>query len=164
MGTSVTAAAWFLPFVLPVCLYVAWSDMRAMIIPNRAVYVLVAVFAAVGLAALPFGDWLWRWVHLAVILVIGIALNAAGVMGAGDAKFSAAAAPFVALSDLRLLLVLFAACVLAGFVLHRMARHSPVRRLVPDWQSWTETRRFPMGLPLAATLAAYLGLALIPAV
>ncbi len=43
-------ALWFLPFVLPIALWVAWSDMKFMKIPNKAVLALVAVFAVVGLA------------------------------------------------------------------------------------------------------------------
>ena len=35
MLITASSALWFLPFVLPICFYVAWSDMRAMRIPNR---------------------------------------------------------------------------------------------------------------------------------
>ena len=156
MITTATQALWFLPAVIPICLYVAWSDMARMIIPNKAVYALTIAFAVLGLLALPFGEYLWRWSHLVVVLVIGIALNAAGALGAGDAKFAAAAAPFVALGDLGFLMVFFAICLLAGFAVHRIARASPLRRLAPDWKSWTEAKRFPMGMPLAATLSGYL--------
>ena len=54
------AALWFLPFVLPICLYVAFTDMREMRIKNHAVVALAAVFAVVGLIAVPpwSGDWL----------------------------------------------------------------------------------------------------------
>jgi prepilin peptidase CpaA len=158
---TATQSVWFLPFVLPICLFVAWNDMRAMKIPNLAVYGLVAVFAVIGLIALPFGDYLWRWPHLFVVLVIGVVMNAAGVLGAGDAKFAAAAAPFVALGDMTLLLMLFASCLLAGFVVHRAVLHSPLRRLVADWASWETGKRFPMGLPLGTTLALYLALPLL---
>ena len=96
----------------------------------------------------------------AVILPIcGVGLqNAIGALGAGDAKFAAAAAPFVALADLASLFYLFAGCLLSGYLIHRIVRASPLRRLVPDWESWESGRRFPMGLPLAATLILYLAL------
>ena len=48
------------------------------------------------------------------MLVAGIILNAAGAMGAGDAKFLAAAAPYVALGDIHMLMALFAAILLAA--------------------------------------------------
>mgnify|MGYP000498064118 CR=1 FL=1 len=57
-----------------------------------------------------------RDVLRALSYVVGFVLNAAGVMGAGDAKFAADAAPFVALGDWQLLMWVFAACIFAGFV------------------------------------------------
>ena len=157
---SATSAAWLLPVALPVSAYVAFSDMRTMKIPNVAVGALALGFAVLGLMAFPFTQYLWQWSHLAVVLVIGIVLNAAGVLGAGDAKFAAAAAPFVALGDLMLMLWIFAASVLAGYITHRLVKHSPLRRLVPDWKSWHVGNRFPMGFPLGMTLVFYLMLAI----
>lgn len=156
MLVSATAALWFAPFVVPICLYVCWSDMRAMRIPNYTVVALFVVYALVGLLALPTDDYLWRYVHLIVVLVAGIALNAGGAIGAGDAKFAAAAAPFIHLGDLRFLIALFAANLLAAFVAHRLAKYSLLKRLAPGWKSWETGARFPMGLALGGTLAIYL--------
>lgn len=130
--------------------------MKRMKIPNVAVYTLVLCYAVLGLLALPFPDYLWHWTHLFVVLAFGIILNAIGAMGAGDAKFMAAAAPMVALNDLRLIIVLFAACLLAGYATHRLARISPIRKMTPEWESWTAGKRFPMGFPLSMTLLFYL--------
>ena len=156
MAISATAALWFLPFVLPICLYVAFTDMKQMRITNQAVLVLTAIFVLLGLFLLPFDTYLWRLLSLVVVLVVGIALNAAGVMGAGDAKFAAAAAPYIAWGDLRLLMVLFMATLLAAAATHRGVKYTPLRRLAPDWQSWQETKKFPMGLALGTTLGLYL--------
>ncbi|WP_102110155.1 prepilin peptidase [Oceaniglobus roseus] len=154
-----SAALWFLPFVAPICIWVAWNDMAHMKIPNKAVMALFLVYLLVGPLALPLETWLWNWVNLVVVLAAGFLLNMAGGLGAGDAKFAAAAAPFVMPGDLDNLLLLFAAIVLASFVTHRAARAIPaVRRAFPDWVSWTH-RKFPMGLPLGAMLLFYLGLA-----
>ena len=156
MAISATAALWFLPFVLPICLYVAFTDMKQMRITNQAVLVLIAIFVVLGLFLLPFETYLWRLLSLVIVLVIGIVLNAAGVMGAGDAKFAAAAAPFIAMGDLRLLMMLFMATLLAAAATHRGVKYTPLRRLAPDWQSWQETKKFPMGLALGTTLGLYL--------
>lgn len=158
MGLTASAALWFLPAVVPIAIYVAWSDLQRMKIPNVAVYALVISFAVLGLIALPFGHYLWHWLHLPVMLLIGFIMNMARVLGAGDAKFIAAAAPFIATTDLPLVLPLFAACLMPGLVTHRLVKISPLRRWVPHWQSWTTTRRFPMGFPLAMTLVFYLTL------
>ncbi|SFL54038.1 prepilin peptidase [Shimia aestuarii] len=161
MQITAYSAMWFLPFVLPICFYVAWSDMRAMRIPNQSVLVLLGVFLVVGLVALPFTEYAYRLLHVVVILLIGMVLNAGGLIGAGDAKFSAAAAPFIAFGDLRLLLAIFAATLLAAWVTHRTAKHSPIRRAVPDWDSWDQGWDFPMGLALGGALATYLVLGAI---
>ena len=160
MSLQITAQAalWFLPFVLPVCVWVALSDLRVMKIPNTAVLTLAGIFVVIGLIALPMSVYPWRFAHLAVMLAVGFLANAVGAMGAGDAKFIAAAAPFVALGDLPMLGVLFSATLLAAFVTHRIAKYSPLRRLAPEWQSWSVGKKFPMGFALGATLAVYLGL------
>jgi len=158
MAITAYAAMWFFPFVLPLCFYVAFTDMAQMRITNQAVIALVIVFLVVGLIALPLDVYLWQLVSLVIVLIVGIVLNAAGVMGAGDSKFTAAATPFIALGDLRLLMALFAACLLAAAATHRGAKYTPLRRLAPHWDSWDRGKKFPMGLALGATLAIYLGL------
>ncbi|MDO6484278.1 prepilin peptidase [Shimia thalassica] len=161
MEITVWSAAWFAPFVLPICFYVAWSDMRSMRIPNHSVLALIAVFVVVGLIALPFVDYGWRFSHLVVVLLIGMLLNAGGLIGAGDAKFAAAAAPFIAFGDTKLLVVIFSATLLAAWITHRLAKYSPVRRLVPDWESWEQGWDFPMGLALGGALAIYMILGIL---
>ncbi len=156
MYISAYAATWFLPFVLPICLWVAWSDLRDMKIPNKAVMALVAVYVIVGLLTLPFDVYAWRFVHLGVVLVVGIVLNALGTLGAGDAKFAAAAAPFIAIGDLVPLLLILAATMMFGFAAHRIGKHTALRRLAPHWESWTREGKYPMGLSLGGALAIYL--------
>ncbi|MGC1496774.1 MAG: prepilin peptidase [Sulfitobacter sp.] len=156
MTITATSALWFLPFVLPICLYVAYTDLAQMKITNQAVVALAVVFIVIGVFTLPFETYLWRLLGLVVVLVVGVILNAVGAMGAGDSKFLAAGAPYVALGDLRLLMMLFMAILLAAFIAHRLAKITPLRRLAPDWVSWTKVKKFPMGLALGPTLAAYL--------
>lgn len=156
MAIPATQALWYLPFVLPICIYVAFTDMAQMRITNQAVIALALVFVILGLFLMPFPDYLWRLAAMVIVLVVGIILNAAGALGAGDAKFIAAATPFIALGDLRLLMALFMATLLAAAVAHRGAKHSPLRRLAPHWTSWEQGKKFPMGLALGPALAIYL--------
>lgn len=158
MVLTVQAAIWFLPFALPICIWVAWNDMAFMKIPNKAVVALIAVFLVIGLVAIPLAEYPWRLTHLVVIVVIGFALNMIGAIGAGDAKFAAAMAPFVPVGDLRLMLILFATVLVAAYATHRLFRAVPaMRSRTAHWKSWT-TRDFPMGLALGSTLAFYLGM------
>ncbi|MCX7567590.1 prepilin peptidase [Sulfitobacter sp. F26169L] len=156
MDITATTAAWFLPFVTPICLYVVYTDVSRMKITNVANMALVGVFVVIGLIALPFETYLWRLLAIVIMLVVGMVLNAAGVMGAGDSKFIAAAAPYIAIGDLRVLMWLFIGILLASFITHRIAKNTPLRRLAPNWTSWTENKKFPMGLALGTTLIAYL--------
>lgn len=159
MSIEWTTAAWFLPFVIPITVWVSWSDMATMKIPNKAVLSLLIVFAVIGLVALPFSEYLWRWTHFAVILVAGFVLSSIGAMGAGDAKYMAAMAPFIALSDAYPFLFLLGATVIVAFIIHRAARASSLRHAFPGWESWTR-KEFPMGFALAPALMFYLLLGL----
>ncbi|SFS99834.1 prepilin peptidase CpaA [Sulfitobacter marinus] len=156
MSITVYAALWFLPFVVPLCLYAAYTDMARMRITNPTVLALAAVFVVIGPIALPLETYLWHLLAMAAALVVGIFLNGAGVMGAGDAKFIAAGVPFVALGDLRLMMALLMATILAAAATHRGVKYSPIRKLAPDWTSWEQSKKFPMGLALGPSLAIYL--------
>lgn len=158
LAASAREALWFLPFVAPIAFWVCWSDMKLMKIRNAAVLALLAVFAVIGLIALPLEVYAWRWLQIGVVLVIGFLLTMLGLIGAGDAKFAAPMAGFIALGDLRLFLAVFAATLLGAFVAHRLLRAIPaIRALCPDWLSWT-SKKFPMGLALAGSLMLHLGL------
>ena len=164
MGAAFTlppdVALWFLPFAIPICLWAAWSDLSTMKIPNKAVLSLVGVFALVGLIVLPLPEYAWRWTQLGVVLLVGFVMSSLGLLGAGDAKFAAAMAPFVALPDAGRFLMLMAAVILAAFVIHRVLRATPAIRVrTPDWESWTRGRQFPLGLALGPGLIFYLALA-----
>lgn len=153
---ALSSALWFLPVCLPIAIWVAWSDMKFMKIPNKAVIAMAVAYAVVGLLAFPLQAWLWGWAVLGIVLLAGFVANAAGLVGAGDAKFAAAMAPVFSTGDLRLIFALFAACLLGAFATHRLARLiPPVRRATADWESWTR-KDFPMGLALAGTLIFYL--------
>lgn len=161
MMLDTTAALWFLPFVAPIALWVAWSDMKWMKIHNKAVLALLAVYLVVGLIALPLQGWAWGWAHFAVVLVSGFVLSSVGLLGAGDAKFATAMAPFIALGDLSLFLLLLGAVIIVSFLAHRLARRTALaQRLAPGWESW-QRREFPLGLALGPSLLFYLALGAI---
>lgn len=145
-----------LPFAIAIGIWVSWSDMKFMKIPNKAVMALAAVWLVVGFLAVPLQLWLWGWVLGAVVLAIGFLVNALGLVGAGDAKFAAAMAPLFIRAEWQIVLPLFAICLLGAFAAHRLARLVPaIRSATADWASWTH-RDFPMGLALSATLIFYL--------
>lgn len=154
-----TAGLVFFLLTLPLCLWTALSDLRAMKIRNQTVIALAAVFAVVGLFLMPLEQFAWQLAQLVIVLLVGIVMNALGLLGAGDAKFAAAAAPYVMLGDVRFLVLLFAVILLSAVAAHRLARITPLRNLAPDWESWDRKKDFPMGLALGPTLSAYLACA-----
>lgn len=159
MMLPLTAALTFLPFAAAIGIWVAWSDMRSMKIPNDAVLALAAAYLVTGPFVLPLMTYFWGWALCVIVLVFGFVLNAGGALGAGDAKFAAAMAPYFVRSDLRFDLGLCAACLLGAFAAHRLMRAVPAfRGAVPDWASWTHPR-FPMGLGLSGMLIFYLSYA-----
>lgn len=159
MTLTSTQALIFLPFVLPICIWVAWNDMKFMKIPNKAVLALGAVFLVLGLIALPLSAYPWQLLQLAVVLAIGFVANMLGLIGAGDAKFAAVMAPFIVLPDLGVFFILFSTTLVAAFATHRIFKALPqFRARTADWASWGR-KDFPMGLALGPALGFYLLLA-----
>ena len=153
---TLSQALSFLPFALPIAIWVSWSDMKFMKIPNKSVIALAAVWVIVGFVVMPRQDWLWGFALLGIVLVVGFIANMISLIGAGDAKFAAAMAPFFVQADWRYATGLFATCLLAAFVCHRIARRIPaLKPLTTSWVSWTN-KDFPMGLALSGTLIFYL--------
>jgi prepilin peptidase CpaA len=159
LAQSQKAGLIYFLLTLPLCIWVAMSDLRHMLIRNNAVLALAAVFVVSGLFLMPLPQYGWLLAQLGIVLCVGILMNALGLLGAGDAKFAAAAAPYVMLGDLRFLILLFALILLGSVAAHRLARATPLRNLAPDWASWDRKKDFPMGLALGPTLSAYLALA-----
>lgn len=162
VSVTVTQSIAFLIFVAPLCIYVAWNDLRAMKIPTWSTDALAVVFVVVGIFVMPFSEYAWRYSHFVVVLIVAMGLNAIGAMGAGDSKFLASAAPFVALDDVGFVFMLLGAGMFFGYFVHRAAKAiPPVRNLVPDWESWHQGKRFPLGFPLGAVLIIYLAMPLL---
>jgi prepilin peptidase CpaA len=158
---SVWTSLWFLLPLLPISIWVSWSDLSSMKIPNKAVMATLLAYLVFGPVALPFDLWLWGWALGAGVLVAGFIATSAGLVGAGDSKFAAAMAPFFIGGDARFILALFAGCLLGAFATHRIFGRIPAfRRATAGWESWTH-KDFPMGLALSGTIVFYFVAALL---
>ena len=80
VSVTVTQSIAFLIFAAPLCIYVAWNDLRAMKIPTWSTDALAIVFVVVGIFVMPFSDYLWRYAHFGVVLVVAILLNVIGAV------------------------------------------------------------------------------------
>lgn len=157
MIETANADLFFFIAIIPISLIVAYNDLKYMKIRNWSVIALIALFVVIGPLLLPFEEFAWRWAGLAVALVVGFGLNAIKMMGAGDAKFMAAAALFIAPEDALRVIVLLALMGPVALLFHRLAGSLFARKAFPDWESWQRKREFPWGLPLTATLLIYTG-------
>ncbi|WP_309664342.1 prepilin peptidase [Tabrizicola sp.] len=162
---SANAALILLIPVLPIAVWAAWSDLKRMKIPNKAVLALAAVWPLIGWWLVPFDAWLWGFALMAIVLVAGYLLFLTGTFGAGDAKYAAAMAPIFVGADYATVMLLVAACLIGALITHRIMRAIPaVRRLTPEWESWTQRRYFPLGFALSGIVVFYLLAAIWPQV
>jgi prepilin peptidase CpaA len=128
MPPPIDLARWAIAAALSLILaWAAASDVRARIIPNKAVLAVVALLVPWALAH--WGVWIWLALLAGVIgLAVGIALYAMGVVGAGDAKLFAAVSLFVGLDRLPALAV--ATALIGGLVAIASLLARPRRALV----------------------------------
>lgn len=160
-----TGALILLPFVLPIAVWAAFSDLKRMKIPNLSVLAMAAVWLLLGWLAVPFNAWLWGFALMAIVLVVGYLMYMTGTFGAGDAKFAAAIAPFFVGADYRVVMGLVGACLIGALITHKVLKHIPaVRNATPDWISWTKRRYFPLGFALSGIIVIYLVAAIWPQV
>lgn len=160
--------AWiFLPICLPIALWAVYTDLTEMKIKNIAVLALFAGFVVLGLFALPFDEYAWRFAHMGVVLLAGFILSSIGLMGAGDAKYLAAMAPFVALPDAFLVVTIIATSAVFFLVLLSMIGKIPsVTAATPHWKAWQNEgkslrkREFPYGFGISTGLIVYIILGL----
>ena len=141
---------------LPFGLLATYFDLKLMIIPNKVVLGLMAAFLIVGLIFLPFQAFLWQLLGGFIILAIGFVLNAAGLVGGGDAKFAAAMALFVPFIDALPFLFMLAIITLIVVALHYVVGKLPFAApITTTWKSWAKDRKFPMGFGFGPALIYY---------
>lgn len=144
--------------VAVIALWAAAVDFLWMRIPNGVHVALLIVFCALVLPGLPWVETAARLGVAIGLFGIGFALYAASVLGAGDVKYLAAAAPLVPADPtvLSAWLLLVATAGLPVLALHRLARFVPASARYP---SFAEAGYFPYGPAISIGLVAILWLA-----
>lgn len=146
----------------PLMIYVMWSDLKHLRIPNWVVLAVLAIFVVTGLWGLPLDTFLWRLVHGLAFLVIGFGIFsvAGGKVGGGDMKLIAVLVPFVAAADALFVLLVYTVVTFAGLFLHRMIR-AYLRGREIGWRAFDQNIYYPVGLVLGVTILVYLGIEVI---
>jgi prepilin peptidase CpaA len=129
------------------------SDLVSMTISNRVSIALVAGFVCLaGLAQMPLAAFGWHVAAGAMMLTITFALFAAGVIGGGDAKLTAATALWIGFEHLfeyLLIASVFGGALTLGLLL--MRRHPLPEPLAA--QGWIDRLHRPeTGIPYGIAL------------
>ena len=132
----------------PLLLWMGFSDLRFMRIPNWLVLALVAVFV-VSAPFLPFASVTSRLLAAAVLFVLCVGAFAAGVFGGGDAKALPAVVLLVPPGTLDLFGLLFSGTMLAGLVFVGSMQMMPGSHRT-RWVGLRARGMFPMGVSISA--------------
>lgn len=155
-----TPALWLLVAVLPTAIFVVWDDLVHLKIRNAAVFGMFLTFLIVGLLTLPITVVFWQACIALLVLVLGLAGFAAGLIPGGDAKYIAAISPFFNWSDWALIAILYLSAILATLLLRWLALQTPLPKATANWAVWRPPHRIPLGVPLTLVLMLYLGLSI----
>lgn len=153
-------AIWAIVFLIvtfPFCIYASWSDLKFLKIPNIVPLTMVLMFIIIGPMVLPWGEYLNSLLYGFIALVISLFVHAAGLVPAGDLKFTSAIIPFINTNEL-LSFAMFVA--LASFM-------AVFTHMVFGWAGWNPDnwesthgrgwkRKFPVGFALSGGLIIYL--------
>jgi len=126
-------------------LWAAGTDLKYRIISNKLSLTIVGLFSVFAVTQLITGaDWkdtlLWPLAAAAIILLIGMGLFAAGMMGGGDVKLLATIALFSG-PDLSLSFILYVT-IAGGFVALATLLHTRIRAADP------KTTKVPYGVAI----------------
>lgn len=142
---------------IPIALWVSWSDMKFMRIPNVACLALFVSFLVLGFFIYDLHEYGIRILQGIVVLIIGFFATKIGLVGGGDSKFFAAMAPFIALEQSLPFIFIIGIMSLLSVGLHKIVGITPwVKHKIADWDSWNTTGMFPFGVTLATSLIASL--------
>lgn len=144
--------------VAAIALWAAAVDFFWMRIPNGVHIALIAVFVVLVLPGLPWTEIATRLGVAVALFGVGFGLYAVNLLGAGDVKYLAAAAPLVP-ADPAVIVVWLLVVAIAGLpvlALHRLAGLIPAARRFP---SFAEAGYFPYGPAISVGLVAILWLA-----
>ncbi|MCF6271866.1 MAG: hypothetical protein L3J37_01560 [Rhodobacteraceae bacterium] len=152
----------FLIVTLPFGLYATWTDLKYLKIPNIVPLSLVVVFVIVGPMVLEFDEYLRSLAYGLIALLASILIHAAGLVPAGDLKYTSAIIPFVDTGQLLSFTMFVALASIMAVLTHLI--FGWVGLAPKGWASWEGKgwkRRFPYGFALTGGLITYLAAYLV---
>lgn len=143
--------------LVPLMVYMIYSDMKYMKIPNWLSLSVLGVFLATGSWGLPLEVFVWRLAHGGIVFGLGYLLYrfAEGRVGAGDIKLIAAFTPFIPGSHIAFILMGFAIIsflTLAAFMVARKYLHNENS----TWKAFAQRSFVPAGVILGLTVMIFM--------
>lgn len=149
----------FLIVTFPVVLYITFSDLKFLRIPNVANLALLAIFVVIAPFFLEWGDYGIRIGQGVIVLIIGFILTSIGLLGGGDSKLFAVMAPYIAYQDITTFLFLSFGLTIIAIIIDKVVRRIPrFMESLKDWRSFQDKQKLPYGFPLSISLSIYLAI------
>lgn len=131
----------------PLLMAVILFDLRSLKLPNLLSIMMAALFVVAVSWSLPLPEVAWRFAAAFIVLIIGMGLNAAGLLGGGDVKVLSALTLFIPTQGwLSFVFVLCIATIvgIAGLLIVRKL----LRGRKVTWLGLVQSGRYPMGLSI----------------
>lgn len=135
---------WMLAALLVAVIILDLKDMR---LPNWLALAFVALFALSTAWTIPLPDIAWRSGAALIVLLLGLAANAARLLGGGDVKILAALMLFIPTQALLSFMFVLCMCMLVG-IIAVLALRRMLRSVQTGWRGLNENGRYPMGLSI----------------
>ncbi|MEM6489272.1 MAG: A24 family peptidase [Pseudomonadota bacterium] len=153
----------------PLCLYIIYSDVMTMRIPNTALLLMVAIFLPTGYLGLPTEIFLYRLLYTVIAFFVGYGIyeivTRVGIpIGSGDLKMIIASVPWLPIEYFPLYAYLMIPSVIVSISAIMLVRWALRGKTEIEWIEDPEVRtrklRVPAGTVLGLNMILFLGIIL----
>lgn len=164
MIMSMPALAVAFAALVPLMLFTIWKDVKDMLIPNRVVLAVFAVFLATGSWGLEPMDFVYRILQGVAVFFLAYLIfqlaSGSGIVGGGDLKLIAAFSPFVPYEGVSFLIILYVVLSIAMAILFLVLRwilKGHDTGYAAFNQEFSMKVRVPAGVALGLTILIFVG-------
>ncbi len=137
-----------------VLLYIIYSDLHDLRIPNWSVGLLAALFMVTQAPFLWGEPLIWRLAIALAVFIVCFVLFGFNLLGGGDVKLLPVVLLFVPVERLAWYLLALSVCVIATLTLIRIARSVRASE-GGNWRGLSDHARYPLGPAIAISALIY---------